>query len=103
MDPNQPRRMKVKSTTARTKKGKRIAGSDSQPPQPPKQAWSTPSSAPSVPQQAPQLRNDLQRFRYDLFQGSKYNSGRQVEWSVYAQANFYIEVKKFIKDMSWMG
>ena len=51
----------------------------------------------------PQLWNDLQKFRYDLFQGSKYNYGRQIDWNAYAHANFYTEVKKYIDDMGWIG
>ena len=99
MDPNEPKRIKVKSTATCTEKGKQTTSSSFQPPKRPR---SVPSSAPSVPQQAPQLRNDLQKFRYDLFQGSKYNYCLHVEWSAYANENFYIEVKKFIENMSWL-
>ena len=45
MDPNQPRRIKIKTTAAHTEKGKRTAGNGSQPPKRPR---STPLGAPSV-------------------------------------------------------
>ena len=102
IDPNQPKRMKVKTTTTHIEKGKWIASSGSQPLQTSKRPRSAPSGAPSVPQQqAPQLRNDLQRFRYDLFQGSKYNCGRQVEWSVYAQAISTLKSRNLLR--TWVG
>ena len=45
----------------------------------------------------------MQAQRYNLFQGRKYACGRQIDWNVYAHANFYIEVQKYINDMGWMG
>ena len=38
-----------------------------------------------------------------MFQGTKYSSGRQILWDVFAHANFYTEVKNFIENMGWMG
>ena len=57
----------------------------------------------SVPQQLPLMRNNLQAQRYNFFQESKYAYGRQIDQNAYAHANFYIEVKKYIDDMGWMG
>ena len=118
MDPNQPKEIRIKMTAGvkdkptlptnprtyylgRKKTSRKISGTSdsSQPPQPLKKPRTTSSS---IPSQAPRLRNDLQRFRYDLFQGAKYSYGRQVEWNAYAHANFYTEVKQYIENMSWM-
>ena len=38
-----------------------------------------------------------------MLQGSKYSCGRQIQWNVFAHANFYSDMKKYIKNMSWMG
>ena len=59
MDPRQNKRIKVKSTAARTEKGKQTMASGFHPPQPPKRPRTTSSIA---HQQAPQLRNDLRPF-----------------------------------------
>ena len=49
------------------------------------------------------MRNNLQAQRYNFFQGSKYTCGRQIYWNAYAHAKFYMEVKKYIDDIGWMG
>ena len=61
------------------------------------------SASPSVPIHIPRFRNALQKSRYELLQGSKYSCGRQILWDVFAHANFYSDMKKYIENMSWMG
>ena len=61
------------------------------------------SASSSVPSQAPRFRDNLQKSRYDLLQGTKYSCGKQILWDVFAHANFYTEVKNFIENMGWMG
>ena len=101
MDPNPNRRVHVKTTTALTNKGKSNMASGSCPPKHPR------SDSPSVPHQAPpeapQFWNDLQKSWFELLQGTKYSCGRQVNWNAFVHANFYTEVHKFLKDMSWLG
>ena len=53
----------------------------------------------SVLPQVSRFRDNLQKSRYDLFQGTKYSCGRQVEWEAYKHANFYAEVHKYFEDM----
>ena len=61
------------------------------------------SDSSSVPPQVSRFRDILQKSRYDLFQGTKYSCGRQVEWEAYKHANFYAEVHKYFEDMGWLG
>ena len=110
MDPNPPKKTKMKVTTGtsvkpnlptdlrtydsgRKKSSRKILSSSGsfQPLQPLKRPRTTSSS---IFSQASGLKNDLQKFRYDLFQGAKYSCGRQVEWNAYAHANFYTEVDR---------
>ena len=98
MDPSKPR-LNIKHIAGSTAKaqGKRAMLSDTRPPPPPKRPQFVSSS---VSQQASQFRNDLQRSRYDLLQGTKYSCGKQVDWKAFVHANFYAEVYKYLVNMS---
>ena len=96
MDLNQPKRTRIKLIAGSNARGRPLASTTAS-------AHLAPKRPRSIPQQAPQLRNNLHVQRYNLFQGSKYICGRQVEWNAYTYANFYTELKKYIEDMSWIG
>ena len=99
MDPRQKKKGNKKLTVEKDARGKPIA-SLSAVARPAKRPRTTSSIAPS---QVPQFQNDLQKSRYDLFQGSKYVSGRQVDKDAYANADFYPMVMKYLEDMGWLG
>ena len=38
-----------------------------------------------------------------MLQGTRYSCGRQILWDAFVHANFYSDMKNYIKKMSWMG
>ena len=60
------------------------------------------SPSPSVPTHIPKFHNALQKSRYELFQGTKYSCGRQILRDTFVHANFYSDMKNYIKKMNWM-
>ena len=112
MNPSQSKRTKLKSTTTQSlkEKGRGQSSQDSLIKIPRTRSSSVPpsskrpcSASSSVPPQVPRSWDNLQKSKYDLFQGTKYSSGRQILWDVFAHANFYTEVKNFIENIGWMG
>ena len=86
-----------KLTVGRDDKGKRTAATNfcAHTPLPKKPRTRSSSAQPFEPH----CCNELQKERYELFQGLKYICGKKIDWDAYASADFCPKIKKLLEDM----